>query len=45
MTEAARRAEAYAACGADSVLIHSKDPTGQQALATAAAWPGSVPRW
>ncbi|WP_338106041.1 isocitrate lyase/phosphoenolpyruvate mutase family protein [Streptomyces coelicoflavus] len=43
VTEAVRRAEAYASCGADAVLIHSKDPAGQQALATAAAWPGAVP--
>ncbi|MFK0120128.1 isocitrate lyase/phosphoenolpyruvate mutase family protein [Streptomyces sp. NPDC090994] len=43
VAEAVERAAAYAACGADAVLIHSKDPTGQQALATAAAWPGAVP--
>ncbi|MCX4573419.1 isocitrate lyase/phosphoenolpyruvate mutase family protein [Streptomyces sp. NBC_01571] len=43
VTEAVERAAAYAACGADAVLIHSKDPTGQQALATAAAWTGKVP--
>ncbi|MER6464736.1 isocitrate lyase/phosphoenolpyruvate mutase family protein [Streptomyces sp. NPDC001228] len=43
VTEAVERAAAYAACGADAVLIHSKDPTGQQALATAAAWTGAVP--
>nr|WP_308309683.1 isocitrate lyase/phosphoenolpyruvate mutase family protein [Streptomyces sp. CHD11] len=43
VTEAVERAAAYADCGADAVLIHSKDPTGQQALATAAAWTGTVP--
>jgi phosphoenolpyruvate phosphomutase len=43
VTEAVGRAAAYSACGADAVLIHSKDPTGQQALATAAAWTGAVP--
>ncbi|CAL9411123.1 isocitrate lyase/phosphoenolpyruvate mutase family protein [Streptomyces sp. enrichment culture] len=43
VAEAVERAAAYAACGADAVLIHSKDPTGQQALATAAAWTGAVP--
>ncbi|MGW0874207.1 isocitrate lyase/phosphoenolpyruvate mutase family protein [Streptomyces sp. NPDC002740] len=43
VAEAVERAEAYAACGVDAVLIHSKDPTGQQALATAAAWTGEVP--
>ncbi len=43
VAEAVERAAAYAACGADAVLIHSKDPTGQQALATAAAWRGKVP--
>ncbi|MEF9902019.1 isocitrate lyase/phosphoenolpyruvate mutase family protein [Streptomyces sp. P9-A2] len=41
--EAVQRAAAYAAAGADAVLIHSKDPTGTQALATAEAWPGAVP--
>ncbi|WP_309226929.1 isocitrate lyase/phosphoenolpyruvate mutase family protein [Streptomyces lunaelactis] len=43
LTEALERAEVYAAAGADAVLIHSKDPTGHQALATAAAWTGPVP--
>ncbi|MER6526629.1 isocitrate lyase/phosphoenolpyruvate mutase family protein [Streptomyces sp. NPDC001508] len=43
VAEAMERATTYAACGADAVLIHSKDPTGQQALATAAAWTGTVP--
>ncbi|MFK0154292.1 isocitrate lyase/phosphoenolpyruvate mutase family protein [Streptomyces sp. NPDC090493] len=43
VAEAVGRAVTYAACGADAVLIHSKDPTGQQALATAAAWPRQVP--
>lgn len=43
VAEAVERAAAYAACGVDAVLIHSKDPTGQQALATAAAWTGEVP--
>ncbi|MEU2026220.1 isocitrate lyase/phosphoenolpyruvate mutase family protein [Streptomyces sp. NPDC016469] len=43
VTEAVERAATYAACGADAVLIHSKDATGQQALAAAAAWTGTVP--
>jgi phosphoenolpyruvate phosphomutase len=43
LAEAVERATAYAACGADAVLIHSKDPTGQQTLATATAWTGTVP--
>ncbi|MGW2695693.1 isocitrate lyase/phosphoenolpyruvate mutase family protein [Streptomyces sp. NPDC001296] len=43
VTEAVQRAAAYATAGADAVLIHSKDPTGTQALETAAAWAGAVP--
>ncbi|MER8084228.1 isocitrate lyase/phosphoenolpyruvate mutase family protein [Streptomyces sp. NPDC087532] len=43
LSEALERAQSYAAVGADAVLIHSKDPSGEQALATAAAWAGTVP--
>ncbi|MFF4863498.1 isocitrate lyase/phosphoenolpyruvate mutase family protein [Streptomyces sp. NPDC001231] len=43
VAESVQRAAAYAEAGADAVLIHSKDPTGTQALATAAAWTGAVP--
>ncbi|MGW3498603.1 isocitrate lyase/phosphoenolpyruvate mutase family protein [Streptomyces sp. NPDC001020] len=41
--EAVERAATYAAAGADAVLIHSKDRTGAQALATAEAWAEAVP--
>ncbi|MFB7108689.1 isocitrate lyase/phosphoenolpyruvate mutase family protein [Streptomyces sp. NPDC056291] len=43
VSEAVERAAAYAAAGADAVLIHSKDRSGAQALATAAAWTEAVP--
>ncbi|MER5985762.1 isocitrate lyase/phosphoenolpyruvate mutase family protein [Streptomyces sp. NPDC001787] len=43
LQEAIIRAETYVAGGADAVLIHSKDPTGQQALQTASAWKGNAP--
>jgi phosphoenolpyruvate phosphomutase len=41
--EALTRAEAYAAAGADAVLIHSKSPTFDELKAVAAAWSGRVP--
>ncbi|MGH7232489.1 MAG: isocitrate lyase/phosphoenolpyruvate mutase family protein [Nitrospiraceae bacterium] len=41
--EALSRAEAYAAAGADAVLIHSKSPTFDELKAVAKAWSGRVP--
>jgi phosphoenolpyruvate phosphomutase len=41
--EALKRAEAYAAAGADAVLIHSKSPTFGELKAVATAWSGRVP--
>ncbi len=41
--EALRRAEAYAAAGADAVLIHSKSPTFDELRDVARAWSGRVP--
>jgi phosphoenolpyruvate phosphomutase len=41
--EALRRAEAYAAAGADAVLIHSKSATFDELRAVARAWSGAVP--
>lgn len=43
LTEALERARRYAEAGADAVLIHSKDATGQQALDVARAWYLDVP--
>lgn len=43
LPEAIDRAQAYTAAGADAVLIHSKDSSGEQALAAGAAWAGKVP--
>ncbi|GGT26496.1 isocitrate lyase/phosphoenolpyruvate mutase family protein [Streptomyces purpureus] len=43
MATAIARAEAYAEAGADAVLIHSKDATGEQARAIGRAWSHSVP--
>jgi phosphoenolpyruvate phosphomutase len=40
---AVRRVRAYVAAGADAVLIHSKDPTGQEALRLARSWDGLAP--
>ncbi|WP_031010944.1 isocitrate lyase/phosphoenolpyruvate mutase family protein [Streptomyces sp. NRRL F-5727] len=37
------RAEAYAEAGADAILIHSKDATGEQARAIGRAWRHGVP--
>ena len=41
--EALMRAEAYAAAGADAVLIHSKSPTFDELKAVAKVWSGRVP--
>jgi phosphoenolpyruvate phosphomutase len=41
--EALRRARAYAACGADVVVIHSRSPSPDEVLAFAAAWDGEAP--
>jgi phosphoenolpyruvate phosphomutase len=41
--EALNRAEAYAAAGADAVLIHSKSPTFDELKAVATAWSGRAP--
>ncbi|MET7676973.1 isocitrate lyase/phosphoenolpyruvate mutase family protein [Streptomyces seoulensis] len=43
MATAIARAEAYAEAGADAVLIHSKDATGDQARAIGRAWSHGVP--
>lgn len=37
------RARSYVEAGADAVLIHSKDPTGRQALDIAASWEAGAP--
>ncbi|MGW9024599.1 isocitrate lyase/phosphoenolpyruvate mutase family protein [Streptomyces sp. NPDC055722] len=43
MTTAIARAEAYVEAGADAILIHSKDATGDQARAIGRAWNHGVP--
>ncbi|MBP1636689.1 MAG: 2,3-dimethylmalate lyase [Acidobacteria bacterium] len=43
LDEALRRAEAYAAAGADAVLIHSKQKTGEEIAAFMKAWQGYAP--
>jgi len=43
LDEALRRASAYAAAGADAILIHSKLARPDQVLAFAAAWDASAP--
>ncbi|MGV9266567.1 isocitrate lyase/phosphoenolpyruvate mutase family protein [Kitasatospora sp. NPDC003701] len=43
VAEAVARAEAYVAAGADAVLLHSKDASGQQALTVGKAWTGLAP--
>ncbi|MFF2142161.1 isocitrate lyase/phosphoenolpyruvate mutase family protein [Kitasatospora sp. NPDC058190] len=43
LAEAVARADAYVAAGADAVLLHSKDESGEQALSVAKAWPGLAP--
>jgi phosphoenolpyruvate phosphomutase len=43
LEEALRRARAYAAAGADAVLVHSKASDFSELRAFAASWEGSVP--
>ncbi len=43
LAEALKRAEAYAAAGADAVLIHSKQKTGDEILAFMHEWQGYAP--
>ena len=43
MTEALRRAEAYHAAGADALLIHSKQRSGDEILTFAAEWGNRCP--
>jgi phosphoenolpyruvate phosphomutase len=43
LAEALTRAEVYASAGADMALVHSKDPSGAEALAVARAWQSDVP--
>lgn len=43
LEEALRRAEAYAAAGADAVLIHSKARDFEELRAFAAAWSAAIP--
>ncbi|MEW2614550.1 isocitrate lyase/phosphoenolpyruvate mutase family protein [Streptomyces sp. NPDC047880] len=43
MATAIARAESYAEAGADALLIHSKDTTGDQALTIGRAWSHDVP--
>jgi phosphoenolpyruvate phosphomutase len=43
LPEALERAEDYVRAGAHAVLVHSKDRTGEQALAVAGQWDGRAP--
>lgn len=43
MEEALQRATAYAAAGADAILIHSKAPTAAEVLEFARRWPSEIP--
>ncbi|WP_370106397.1 isocitrate lyase/phosphoenolpyruvate mutase family protein [Streptacidiphilus sp. BW17] len=43
LAHALQRAVLYAEAGADAILIHSKDASGDQARQTAAAWDGRCP--
>lgn len=43
MEEALRRADAYAGAGADMILIHSKDRTGNEIRTFAREWHGNAP--
>ncbi|HSE93641.1 MAG TPA: isocitrate lyase/phosphoenolpyruvate mutase family protein [Methylomirabilota bacterium] len=43
MTEALRRAEAYAGAGADMILVHSKAPTAAEVLEFMRLWDGRAP--
>lgn len=38
MKEAIKRGEYYAKCGADMILIHSREPTGREALEIPKHW-------
>lgn len=43
MTEAIKRAKHYVKCGADMVLIHSREPTGKEALKIPKYWNLNIP--
>jgi phosphoenolpyruvate phosphomutase len=43
VADAVARARRYVAAGADAVLIHSKDPSGRQALDVAHTWDPATP--
>lgn len=43
MAEALTRSTRYIEAGAEAVLIHSKDPTGSEALRVARQWRGATP--
>lgn len=43
MVEAVKRAEHYATCGADMILIHSREPTGKEALEIPEHWTLDTP--
>jgi phosphoenolpyruvate phosphomutase len=41
--EVMRRAQAYAACGADAIVIHSRSPNPEEVLAFATDWHEGIP--
>jgi len=43
ITEAVKRAKHYVACGADMILIHSRESSGKEALSIAKHWKSKVP--
>ena len=43
MTEAINRANYYADCGADLILMHSRDKTGKEALEVPKYWKRKIP--
>ncbi|MFA5068988.1 MAG: isocitrate lyase/phosphoenolpyruvate mutase family protein [Candidatus Omnitrophota bacterium] len=43
MTEAVKRARYYAVCGADMVMIHTREATGKEALAIPGRWGSDTP--
>ncbi|MFC1658643.1 isocitrate lyase/phosphoenolpyruvate mutase family protein [Candidatus Omnitrophota bacterium] len=43
MREAIKRADYYVKCGADMVLIHSRQPTGKEALSIPKHWKSKTP--
>ena len=43
INEAVKRARHYAECGADMVMIHSRETTGKEALSIPKKWKPSVP--